>query len=171
MRILVAEDEEDIRTVYHNALTERDHEVIITSNGEECLEVYIRRLHEHYDGEPSQYFDVVILDYKMPKKDGLQVAKEILEINPEQRIIFASAYVMETLTESVKELRRVVELVQKPFSMSVLIDTVENKEAYEGLKILMRSSRDVIEDLDNPTIDQLKQVFEGLRKVQKFRGF
>jgi CheY-like chemotaxis protein len=171
MRILVAEDEEDIRTVYHNALTEREHEVVITSNGEECLEVYLSRTPEHYDGEASQYFDVVILDYKMPKKDGLQVAKEILEINSEQRIIFASAYVMETLTESVKELRRVVELVQKPFSMSVLIDTVENKEAYEGLKILMRSSRDVIEDLDNPTIDQLNQVFEGLRKVQKFRGF
>lgn len=171
MRILVAEDEEDIRTVYHNALTERDHEVIITSNGEECLDVYFSRTHEYHDGEASQYFDVIILDYKMPKKDGLQVAKEILEINPEQRIMFASAYVMETLTESVKELRRVVELVQKPFSMSVLIDTVENKEAYEGLKILMRSSRDVIEDLDNPTIDQLKQVFEGLRKVQKFRGF
>ncbi len=171
MRILVAEDEEDIGTLYHNALAEREHEVIITSNGEECLEVYLSRLHEHYGGEVSQYFDVVILDYKMPKKDGLQVAKEILEINPEQRIIFASAYVMETLTESVKELRRVVELVQKPFSMSVLIDTVENKEAYEGLKILMSSSRDVIEDLDNATSDQLRQVFEGLRMVQKFRGF
>jgi CheY-like chemotaxis protein len=74
-------------------------------------------------------FDVVILDYKMPKKDGLQVAKEILDMNPEQRIIFASAYVQETLVESVKELKKVVELMQKPFSMSALIDTVENKEA------------------------------------------
>ncbi|MGI8833098.1 MAG: response regulator transcription factor, partial [Nitrososphaeraceae archaeon] len=27
-------------------------------------------------------FDVVILDYKMPKKDGLQVAKEIFELEP-----------------------------------------------------------------------------------------
>ena len=38
-------------------------------------------------------FDAVILDYRMPRKDGLEVAKEILELNPRQRIIFASAYV------------------------------------------------------------------------------
>ncbi|MDQ3967915.1 MAG: hypothetical protein M3275_05910 [Thermoproteota archaeon] len=41
----------------------------------------------------STFGAVVILDYKMPKKDGLRVAKEILDMNPEQRIIFASAYV------------------------------------------------------------------------------
>lgn len=171
MRILVAEDEEDIRAVYYRVLTDRDHEVILTSNGEECLEVYLDMIHEHYNGEASRYFDVVILDYKMPEKDGLQVAKEILEINPEQRIIFASAYVKETLAESVKELRRVVELMQKPFSMSELVDTVENKEAYEGLKLLIIASRDIIEDFDNPSSDQLKQLFDGLRMVQRFRGF
>jgi DNA-binding NtrC family response regulator len=119
----------------------------------------------------SSPFDVVILDYKMPKKDGLQVAKEILDINPEQRIIFASAYVQDTLAESVKELKRVVEVMQKPFSMSALVDIVENREAYEGLKTLMSTARDVIKDLDNPSSDQIKHLFEGLRKVQKFKGF
>jgi CheY-like chemotaxis protein len=178
MKILVAEDEEDIRTVYFMTFLERGHEVILTSDGDECLKVYRQDLPEHEEDQqhnrkisPS-YFDVVILDHKMPKKDGLQVAKEILEINPEQRIIFASAYVVETLTESVKELKKVVELLQKPFSLSALADTVENKEAYEGLKILMNTARDIIEDFDNnPSSDQIKELFEGLRKVQKFRGF
>lgn len=55
-------------------------------------------------------FDVVVLDYKMPDKNGMEVAKEILRINPHQRIMFASAYVIETLKDSVKELSRVVEL-------------------------------------------------------------
>jgi DNA-binding NarL/FixJ family response regulator len=32
----------------------------------------------------------VILDYKMPKINGMEVAKEILAINPHQRIIFSS---------------------------------------------------------------------------------
>ena len=120
----------------------------------------------------SSTFDaVVILDYKMPKKDGLQVAKEILDMNPEQRIIFASAYVEQTLVESVKELKRAVELMQKPFSMSALIDTVENTEAYEGLKALMTTAKDIIKDLDNPSSDQIRELFEGLRRVQKFKGF
>jgi len=42
-------------------------------------------------------YDVVILDYKMPGVNGMDVAKEIFKINPNQRIIFASAYVEETL--------------------------------------------------------------------------
>jgi CheY-like chemotaxis protein len=178
MRILVAEDEQDIRTVYYMTLVDRGYDVILTSDGEECLEVYRQKLQEQQQyheeeisSSSSSYFDVVILDYKMPKKDGLQVAKEILEINPDQRIIFASAYVIETLVESVKELKRVVELMQKPFSMSALVDTVENKEAYEGLKTLMICAKDIIKDFDNPSSDQIRELFEALRKVQKLRGF
>jgi CheY-like chemotaxis protein len=38
----------------------------------------------------SSPFDVVVLDYRMPKKDGTEVAKEILDLNPNQRIIFES---------------------------------------------------------------------------------
>jgi CheY-like chemotaxis protein len=146
MRILVAEDEEDIKSVYHMTLAGRGHEVFLTSDGEECLKIYRKKLQEHqeegeHDGKTSlSYFDALILDYKMPKKDGLQVAKEILEINPEQRIIFASAYVK------------------------------ENTEAYGGLKLLMSTSRDIIEDLDNLSGDQIRELFEGLRRVQKFKG-
>ncbi len=180
MRILVAEDEEDIKTVYYETLADRGHEVILTSDGKECVKIYRQQLQEHQQEEErhhnemsssSSTFDVVILDYKMPKKDGLQVAKEILHMNPEQRIIFASAYVQDTLVESVKELKRVVELMQKPFSMSALVDTVENTEAYEGLKTLMTTAKDIIKDLDNPSSDQIRELFEGLRKVQKFKGF
>jgi SpoVK/Ycf46/Vps4 family AAA+-type ATPase len=61
--------------------------------------------------------------------------------------------------------------MQKPFLMSALVDTVENKEAYEGLKTLMISAKDIIKDFDNPSSDQIRELFEALRKVQKFRGF
>ena len=68
--------------------------------------------------------------------NGMDVAKEILAVNPHQRIIFASAYVKETLQESVKQLKQIVELMQKPFTLSQLVDTVEDKEVYEELRIL-----------------------------------
>jgi hypothetical protein len=47
--------------------------------------------------------------------NGMDVAKEILAVNPHQRIIFASAYVKETLQESVKQLKQIVEIMQNPF--------------------------------------------------------
>ena len=68
---------------------------------------------------------MVSLDYKMPHINGMEVASDILIINP-QRIIFASAYVKETLVESVKELKQVVELLQKLFGPDFLIDQIDH---------------------------------------------
>ena len=115
-------------------------------------------------------FDAVVLDYRMPEKDGMEVAKEILEINPEQRIIFASAYVKETLEDSVKQLKQVVELMQKPFDADVLVDTIEDKEVQQGLKKLMTNLKQT-KDLEDPSLEQMRDLFEGLRKIQKGRTF
>jgi CheY-like chemotaxis protein len=121
--------------------------------------------------QPPPY-DAVVLDYRMPKKDGLQVAKEILELTPSQRIIFASAYVKETLKESVKELKQVVELMQKPFLPEALVDVVEDTEAYPELKKLFANVRNMTEsDFENPSPDQIRDILEGLKKIQKGRTF
>ncbi|MER5176677.1 MAG: response regulator [Candidatus Nitrosocosmicus sp.] len=77
---------------------------------------------------------MVLLDYLMPYINGLDVVKEILSISPHQRIIFASAYVKETLEESVKCLKRVVELIQKPFSLDELVNTLEDNKLYTQLQ-------------------------------------
>jgi CheY-like chemotaxis protein len=64
--------------------------------------------------------------------DGLEMAKEILKMYPEQRIIFASAYIKESLEDCVKELDKIVELMQKPFEPEVLVDTIEDREISGG---------------------------------------
>jgi response regulator RpfG family c-di-GMP phosphodiesterase len=69
----------------------------------------------------------------MPKKDGLETAREIVTLCPKQRIIFASAYTRETLMESTKELHQIVELIQKPFDLSYLIEVVEDINVYNQL--------------------------------------
>src|ERR687887_551049 len=122
--------------------------------------------------DPTQHiqpFDAVILDYKMPKINGMEVAKEILAVNPHQRIIFASAYVKETLEESIKHLKQVVELMQKPFGPDALIDTVEDKEIYSELRKL-NINIDYVKAA-NFRHEQLKGILEVLRKLQKGRTF
>ncbi len=44
MRILVAEDELDIARTYKMVLEDRGHDVTVTENGEECLDVYSNEL-------------------------------------------------------------------------------------------------------------------------------
>jgi CheY-like chemotaxis protein len=168
MRILIAEDEQDIATVYKNALENRGHEVIITENGERCMRVfreYLNHVKKKNYISPSP-FDAVILDYKMPKKNGLETAKEILKLNAKQRIIFASAYVMDTLKDAIKELKQTVELIQKPFHVQDLIDIVEDIEIYDRVRGLMSIVRK-IKDPDNPSEEEIMDLFKAASKAHK----
>jgi len=178
MKILIAEDEEDIALVYEKALETRMHEVVVTFNGEDCLKTYHDKFHYMKFPtltSPCRYsmnispFDVLLLDYRLPDMNGMEVAKEILAVNPHQRIIFASAYVKETLQESVKQLHQIVELIQKPFEIIKLIDTIEDYEVYDELKKL-NVDIDVVKAA-NPTHEQIIDLLERLRKIEKMRTF
>lgn len=169
MRVLIAEDEDDISRVYKIALEARNHKAIITKDGRECFATYKNETEKSTWKSGRLPFDAVVLDYRMPGLDGMEVAKKILQLNPEQRIIFASAYVKETLAESVKELHQVVELLQKPFLANVLVDAIEDKDIYDGLKKLMVNVKE-IKDME-PTHNQIRELFEGLKKIQKGRTF
>ena len=138
MRILLAEDHEDTAMVYKAALGDKGHVVVYTTNGEDCLKVYhnefqIATLHSN-SKEHIQPFDVVILDYNMPRMNGLGVAKRFWQSI--HRIIFASAYLQDILLDSINQLNQIVEILNKPFSEQELIDTVEDKSIYSELKEL-----------------------------------
>ncbi|HEY7570491.1 MAG TPA: response regulator [Nitrososphaeraceae archaeon] len=179
MNILIAEDERDIALLYKEALEARKHKVTITHNGEECLKKYHDVYHNVKFGRASSQsrnrsdndcpFEVLVLDYRMPQIDGFEVAKEILAVNSHQRIIFASAHVKETLEDSIKQLKQVVELMQKPFTIKELIDTIEDKEVYTELQKL-NVDLDIVR-ASKPTHEQIMDLLERLRKIEKMRTF
>ena len=164
MKILIADDEPDLLSQYTTILEDRGHIVTTTLDGEACVLEYSKRL-----TDSDNPYDAVVLDYSMPKLNGLQTAKEILGLNPEQRIIFASAYVQETLVDSIKNLKQIVELLQKPFSLQALVDTIEDKNIYEELAKLNVNVQNLM-DL-NPTHAQIRDYLEALRKIQKAKTF
>ena len=171
MNILIAEDEMDIGLLYKKVLEARNHQVTVTSNGEDCLKCYHDVFQEMISSQTRRMqrlqapFDVVLLDYKMPQINGMEVAKEILAVNSHQRIIFASAYVKETLEDSIKQLKQVVELMQKPFTINELIDTIEDSEVYNELQ-KFNVDIDIVRAFI-PTHQQITDLLERLRKVQK----
>lgn len=171
MKVLIAEDDPMTLKPYQIALEARGHQVQVADNGEDCLRIYREEFNKYanQDNEKPSPFDAVILDYRMPKKDGMEVAKEILQLDPRQRIIFASAYVKDTLVDSVKQLKRAVELMQKPFKLEALIDNLEDKEIYEELRKL-NVDADAFKAV-NPSHDQIVLLLEAIRKIQKYRTF
>src|ERR687884_299525 len=169
MKLLLAEDDKDTATLYNVALGARGHQVTITNNGQECLDVYHKELQNvtlNTDASKHiQPFDAVILDYKMPKINGMEVAKEILAINSHQRIIFASAYVKETLIDAIQQLNQIVELLQKPFSRDMLIDAIEDKEIYSQLQ-KFNVKIDLVKAA-NLRHEQLRDILEVLKNSEE----
>lgn len=165
MRILIAEDEPAISMQYCIVLKERGHDVTLADNGEQCVAEYLSASEAKAGLMTKPPFDLVVLDYRMPKKDGLQAAKEILTFCPSQRLMFASAYTAQTLMEAVKSLHKVVELLQKPFDLEYFVDAVEDKALYEQLERLNVRVRDLRDH--NVTHSQLIGLLEGVEKLQK----
>ncbi|HWP78090.1 MAG: response regulator [Thermoproteota archaeon] len=126
MKILVAEDNVFTATQYTKALEKNGHQVIVARDGQECLEVYADELSKsEFDTLDKNPFDVVLLDNNMPKKSGVEVAKEILDKRPNQRIIFASAYDINSLLKAPGTMAESVEVLQKPFSLNAMINRIQ----------------------------------------------
>ena len=122
LKILVAEDNEFTSLQYNRILEKEGHKVIITKDGEECLQKYNEEKKKNdYKLLGEGPFDVVVLDQSMPKKTGKQVANEILSETPNQRIIFASAYALGTEKDTSESFKDSVEFLQKPFSLKKLV--------------------------------------------------
>ncbi|MEN6614946.1 MAG: response regulator [Syntrophorhabdus sp.] len=80
-RILVVDDEENIRLLFKEELEEEGYEVDTASNGLEALEKI-----------KESDFDVIVLDIKMPVMDGIQALNAIKNMNKDQPVILCSAY-------------------------------------------------------------------------------
>ena len=136
MRILVAEDSESYALLYKTELEKRGHEVILSKDGNECVYIYSDVLNSYRQGKKGELFDLVILDHQMPRMQGTQVAKEILELNPKQRILFVTGHVKEMM-KGVKEISKKIELLQKPFPTMAMIRQVEGIRQFRWLQRIL----------------------------------
>jgi len=128
-------------------LRSRNHELFTAYDGEECLAIFekIRKQDQLISSDSQQNsapFDVVILDYRMPKKDGIQVARQILSVVPDQRIIIASAYTHELIANNLLHSANQsnIEILQKPFGFDVLLRLVERPFESSQTKVQQKSS-------------------------------
>ena len=109
-RVFVVDDEEFIRELYKDMFESRGHTVFSARDGDEAV-----RLIRNMPSKP----DAIIMDHRMPGKDGIQTTREIKDIDPSIPIIFSSAD--ETVREQAIR-AGAVSFWTKPFPISMLID-------------------------------------------------
>lgn len=131
LRILSGEDNEFAALQYRKIFEKNQHSITVTRDGEECVSKYKKAL-ENCSAD-SHPFDVVLLDFVMPKKNGVRVAKEILDLRPHQKIIFASAFGNGILDDASTIIKDSIEILQKPFSLEFLVKKIENSCALKNM--------------------------------------
>ncbi len=80
-KILVVEDEKNLRLLYKHDIEQDGHTVVMAANAVEGLEAIERE-------SP----DLVVLDIRMPGMDGLEAMGRILERHPKIPVVLNSAY-------------------------------------------------------------------------------
>lgn len=122
MMILVADDSPAYALLYQQIFESRGHTVVVTNDGLECITAYANEAKARKN-TPNPY-DAVILDYDMPKKNGFETAREILQMVPNQKILFITAF-GDDLQTKMGFMGNNVGLIQKPFNSLDLINKVE----------------------------------------------
>ena len=114
IKILIVDHAQSLQRLYGLILKEADFEIIGTAiNGKDAIEKYINL---------EEKSDLILMDHRMPIKNGLDVMVEILKINKKEKIIFASADI------SVKQKAislGAVAFLDKPFKMQQLLITIQ----------------------------------------------
>jgi len=86
LSVLYVEDDAKIREEMYEVLDGFFNVVILAENGEDALDRF-----EQYKKETRVYPDIIITDINMPKYNGINMSKKILEHNSEQLIVVLSA--------------------------------------------------------------------------------
>ena len=112
-KILIADDASFMRLMIRQILARRGPlEILEAENGQVAIDLF-----------RSQRPDLTLLDITMPGKDGLETLREILEIDPQAKIIMCSAVAHEKVVQNAIQLGATDFLI-KPFRPNLLLETV-----------------------------------------------
>ena len=118
--ILVIDDEELIRDLAQEMLSHLGFQVIFAEEGKESIELYDK---EMKTGKP---FDFVMLDLTIPGgMGGKEAIKEILQINPEAKVIVSSGYSNDPVMANYKEYG-FSGVIAKPFQLRDLQEAIHS---------------------------------------------
>ena len=133
--ILFVEDEEAVRFELKRFLQRYCNNVITASNGEEGLKLFKKHTP-----------DIVISDIKMPKMNGIDMAKEIKKISPEQIIIFTTAHSDNSYFLEAIEMQ-VDGYILKPVDLGLLKKKISNISKNMALKREKRLYESILDDI------------------------
>jgi two-component system response regulator HydG len=131
--VLLAEDDDDLRTLMVRRLRERGFEVTPAADGNQAVAALVARS-----------YDIVVTDLRIPGIDGLAVLRQARLLAPQTLVVVASGYA--TADGVIQALREgAADFLQKPLSLNELAHTLERLLARRNL---LRETPEVPRQID-----------------------
>jgi EAL domain-containing protein (putative c-di-GMP-specific phosphodiesterase class I)/DNA-binding NarL/FixJ family response regulator len=143
--ILYCEDEEDLRNITYDILSQYTKKVLVAQDGQKGLEIY---------KDYAEKIDLIITDINMPIMNGLDMIREIKKLNENIAIIVATAFSSSSYLLDAIELG-IDKYILKPINIIKLFDTISKALIYHELQDLyidnlthLANRNSLIRDLD-----------------------
>jgi two-component system cell cycle response regulator CpdR len=111
-RILLAEDDEDMRRFLTRALENAGYQVVSFNNGRSA-----------YDRLREEPFHVLLTDIVMPEMDGIELARKASELDPDLKIMFITGFAAVALNPDMQAPRD-AKILSKPFHLRDLVGEI-----------------------------------------------
>ena len=157
-RVLIADDEKNIRDSLKIVLDEENYETEVASNGEEALNKI-----------ENEKYDIVITDIKMPKIDGMELLQKASKISPDTFFIIMTAYA--SVNTAIEALRQgAYDYLIKPIEFEDLILRVKRLIEYRGLSLENKALRRRVSSATGfqniiGESQQMKKIFDIISQV------
>ena len=133
-KILLVDDDADFLWLTARVLEKSDYEVLQARNGEEGL--------SHFEKDRP---DLVLMDYRMPGRDGLEIAKEMKSLLPKATIIIITGYA--EIKTAVKAMRMgAYDYITKPLNQDALLFSVQRALEKQDLEQEVVHLRNVLNE-------------------------
>lgn len=119
-RVLIIDDEEQIRSSLKSALERRSHECVTAEDIAQGKQFY------------KAGFDIIFLDVMLPDGNGVQLLSEILQKNPKQLVVMISGHA--DVTTAINAIKiGAYDFIEKPLSLDRVLITIDNAMQKENL--------------------------------------
>src|SRR5512132_4568588 len=108
-RVLVADDDVSVRTLVELALRRQGHEVVLAGDADAALAIA---------SDPREAIDLLVTDYTMPGRSGLQLAADVRAVRPGIAIVLMSGWQLDRPVDGISG--PPIEVLEKPFDLSGL---------------------------------------------------
>ncbi|MEP2235158.1 MAG: response regulator [Alteripontixanthobacter sp.] len=112
LRILLAEDEEAMRSYLARALEKAGYDVTAVDRGTSAVPLL-----------EDDHYDLLLSDIVMPEMDGIELAQKCNEISPSTKVMFITGFAAVTLKANKEQPR--AKVLSKPFHLRDLVMEVE----------------------------------------------